>query len=79
MQKKSKLFFYSLTKSSNCFGKNSELPLQTGHFDIWEPATLTVKREGYSIKCSGPSGGVAAEKFSSSISVCLLISYILSL
>ncbi|XP_028756501.1 uncharacterized protein LOC114715777 isoform X3 [Neltuma alba] len=46
-----------------------KVSLATGYLDIWEPATLTIKREGYSIKCSGPSGAVAAEKFSSSIRV----------
>ncbi|KAF7813368.1 uncharacterized protein G2W53_034344 [Senna tora] len=49
----------------NIFG----LILQTGYLDIWEPATLAIKREGYSIKCSGPRGDVVAEKFSSSIKV----------
>ncbi|KAL2246223.1 UNVERIFIED_CONTAM: hypothetical protein Sindi_2890500, partial [Sesamum indicum] len=39
---------------------------KTGYLDIWEPATLAIKRDGYSIKCSGPSGVVVAEKFSSS-------------
>ncbi|XP_057787731.1 uncharacterized protein LOC131004975 isoform X2 [Salvia miltiorrhiza] len=42
-----------------------KLSLATGYLDIWEPATLTIKRDGYSIKCSGPSG-VVTEKFSSS-------------
>ncbi|KAL8480900.1 hypothetical protein ACS0TY_027426 [Phlomoides rotata] len=42
-----------------------KLSLSTGYLDIWEPATLTVKRDGYSIKCSGPSGVVVTEKFSS--------------
>ncbi|GMI86704.1 hypothetical protein like AT5G23490 [Hibiscus trionum] len=35
----------------------------TGYLDIWEPATLTIKRDGYSIKCSGPNGPVVTEKF----------------
>ncbi|KAL0300404.1 UNVERIFIED_CONTAM: hypothetical protein Sangu_3122500 [Sesamum angustifolium] len=43
-----------------------KLSLSTGFLDIWEPATLAIKRDGYSIKCSGPSGVVVAEKFSSS-------------
>lgn len=47
--------------------------LQTGYLDIWEPATLAIKKEGYSIKCSGPSGVVVSEKFSPSISVRLLL------
>ncbi|KAL0400283.1 UNVERIFIED_CONTAM: hypothetical protein Sradi_2371600 [Sesamum radiatum] len=43
-----------------------KLSLSTGYLDIWEPATLAIKRDGYSIKCSGPSGVVVAEKFSTS-------------
>ncbi|KAK7391820.1 hypothetical protein VNO78_20243 [Psophocarpus tetragonolobus] len=43
--------------------------LSTGYLDIWEPATLAIKREGYSIKCSGPNGIVITEKFSPSNTV----------
>ncbi|KAK4283253.1 hypothetical protein QN277_000226 [Acacia crassicarpa] len=46
-----------------------EVSLSTGYLDIWEPATLTIKRHGYSIKCSGPSGVAVSEKFSPSIRV----------
>ncbi|CAI9763379.1 unnamed protein product [Fraxinus pennsylvanica] len=46
-----------------------KLSLSTGYLDIWEPATLAIKRDGYSIKCNGPSRVVIAEKFSPSISV----------
>ncbi|KAL1341876.1 uncharacterized protein [Arachis hypogaea] len=46
-----------------------KVSLSTGYLDIWEPATLTVKKEGYSIKCSGPNGVVITEKFASSSSV----------
>ncbi|KAF7813370.1 uncharacterized protein G2W53_034346 [Senna tora] len=46
-----------------------EVSLSTGYLDIWEPATLAIKREGYSIKCSGPRGVVVAEKFSPAINV----------
>ncbi|KAF7813367.1 uncharacterized protein G2W53_034343 [Senna tora] len=46
-----------------------KVSLSTGYLDIWEPAILAIKREGYSIKCSGPSGVVAAEKFSPSNNV----------
>ncbi|XP_021825382.1 uncharacterized protein LOC110766372 isoform X2 [Prunus avium] len=38
--------------------------LSTGYLDIWEPATLAIKREAYSIKCSETSGVVLTEKFS---------------
>ncbi|CAK9183646.1 unnamed protein product [Ilex paraguariensis] len=40
-----------------------KVSLSTGYLDIWEPATLTIKREGYSIKCTGPSAVVVTEKF----------------
>ncbi|CAJ1976370.1 unnamed protein product [Sphenostylis stenocarpa] len=43
----------------------------TGYLDIWEPATLAIKREGYSIKCSGPNGVVITEKFSPSTQVAI--------
>ncbi|KAG8389467.1 hypothetical protein BUALT_Bualt02G0232400 [Buddleja alternifolia] len=46
-----------------------KLSLSTGYLDLWEPATLAIKRDGYSIKCSGPSGVVVTEKFSPSIIV----------
>ncbi|XP_028756481.1 uncharacterized protein LOC114729251 isoform X2 [Neltuma alba] len=46
-----------------------EVSLPTGYLDIWEPATLTIKRHGYSIKCRGPSGDVFSEKFSPSVRV----------
>ncbi|KAK2655725.1 hypothetical protein Ddye_008777 [Dipteronia dyeriana] len=45
-----------------------KVSLSTGYLDIWEPATLAVKREGYSIKCSGTSA-IITEKFSSSTNV----------
>ncbi|KAK2967778.1 hypothetical protein RJ640_022300 [Escallonia rubra] len=38
--------------------------LQTGYHDMWEPATLAIKREGYSIKCNGRSAVLITEKFS---------------
>ncbi|XP_073140503.1 uncharacterized protein [Henckelia pumila] len=43
-----------------------KLSLSTAYLDIWESATLTIKRDGYSIKYSGPSGDVITEKFSPS-------------
>ncbi|PNY11971.1 hypothetical protein L195_g008591, partial [Trifolium pratense] len=45
-----------------------KVSLSTGYLDIWEPATLTIKKEGYSIK-SGPNGVVITEKFSPSTTV----------
>ncbi|CAA0831582.1 Unknown protein [Striga hermonthica] len=46
-----------------------KLSLSSGYLDIWEPAVLAIKRDSYSIKCSGPSGVVVAEKFSPSTTV----------
>ncbi|XP_044467655.1 uncharacterized protein LOC123197417 isoform X2 [Mangifera indica] len=46
-----------------------KVSLSTGYLDIWEPATLTIKRDGYSIKCTGPSGIVITEKFSPTTTV----------
>ncbi|KAL6493332.1 hypothetical protein OROGR_033091 [Orobanche gracilis] len=43
-----------------------KLSLLIGYLDIWEPAVLAIKRDNYSIKCSGPTGVVVTEKFSSS-------------
>lgn len=52
------------------------LILQAGYIDIWEPATLAIKKEGYSIKCSGPRGVVVTEKFSQATSVMFLTGFI---
>ncbi|XP_027362966.1 uncharacterized protein LOC113870729 isoform X2 [Abrus precatorius] len=46
-----------------------KVSLSTGYLDIWEPATLAIKKEGCSIKCSGPNGVVITEKFSPSTTV----------
>ncbi|CAI8603173.1 unnamed protein product [Vicia faba] len=46
-----------------------KVSLSTGYLDIWEPAALVIKKEGYSIKCSGPNGVVITEKFSPSTNV----------
>ncbi|XP_039066630.1 uncharacterized protein LOC120212361 [Hibiscus syriacus] len=35
----------------------------TRYLDIWEPATLTIKRDSYSIKFNGPNGPLVTEKF----------------
>ncbi|XVF60950.1 hypothetical protein PTKIN_Ptkin08bG0089000 [Pterospermum kingtungense] len=40
-----------------------KVSFSTGYLDIWEPATLAIKRDGYSIKCGGPNGLVVTEKF----------------
>ncbi|KAJ0248704.1 hypothetical protein HA466_0157650 [Hirschfeldia incana] len=41
-----------------------KVSVATGFLDIWEEATLSIKREGYSIKCNNDI--IVAEKFSSS-------------
>ncbi|CAI0430946.1 unnamed protein product [Linum tenue] len=46
-----------------------KVSLSTGYLDIWEPATIVIKRDSYSIKSSGPNGAVVSEKFSSKTSV----------
>ncbi|XP_031115875.1 uncharacterized protein LOC116019713 isoform X5 [Ipomoea triloba] len=46
-----------------------EVYLWTGYLDIWEPATLAIKRDGFSIKSSGTIGVMVTEKFSPSIRV----------
>ncbi|KAL6626571.1 hypothetical protein ACP70R_030297 [Stipagrostis hirtigluma subsp. patula] len=38
-----------------------QLPVR--FLDMWEPAVLAIKREGYSIKCNGQRGVVITEKF----------------
>ncbi|RAL50103.1 hypothetical protein DM860_007777 [Cuscuta australis] len=43
--------------------------LWTGYLDIWEPAILAIKRDGFSIKCSGTNSVVVVDKFSPSITV----------
>lgn len=47
---------------------------QTGFLNIWEEAMLSLKREGYSIKCSNDI--MVAEKFSSSTAVRLTAAFI---
>ncbi|XP_010546269.1 PREDICTED: uncharacterized protein LOC104818394 isoform X2 [Tarenaya hassleriana] len=46
-----------------------KVSLATGYLDIWEPATLSIKREGYNIKRS--SGLTNTEKFSPSTTVAI--------
>ncbi|KAG5004452.1 hypothetical protein AAZX31_10G165400 [Glycine max] len=58
-----------IEKAFNSGHASYRVSLSTGYLDIWEPATLTIKREGYSIKCSGPNGFVITEKFSPSTTV----------
>ncbi|XVF16895.1 hypothetical protein REPUB_Repub10bG0070500 [Reevesia pubescens] len=40
-----------------------KVSFSTGYLGIWEPATLAIKRDSYSIKCGGPNGLVVTEKF----------------
>ncbi|CAA7023430.1 unnamed protein product [Microthlaspi erraticum] len=44
-----------------------KVSIATGFLDIWEEATLSIKREGYSIKCNNDL--IVAEKFSASTAV----------
>jgi hypothetical protein len=48
------------------------LELQVRFLDMWEPAVLAIKREGYSIKCNGQRGVVVTEKFQQATVVCFL-------
>ncbi|XP_062093486.1 uncharacterized protein LOC133799479 isoform X3 [Humulus lupulus] len=43
----------------------------SGYLDIWEPATLAIKRDAYSIKSSSANGVVLTEKFSPSTIVAI--------
>ncbi|WMV14777.1 hypothetical protein MTR67_008162 [Solanum verrucosum] len=43
-----------------------KVSLSTRYLDIWESATLAIKRDGYSIKANGPGGVLVSEKFSQS-------------
>ncbi|GJN37717.1 hypothetical protein PR202_gb26698 [Eleusine coracana subsp. coracana] len=52
-----------------------QLP-QVRFLDMWEPAVLAIKREGYSIKCNGQRGVVITEKFQQATVVCLYSSEI---
>ncbi|XP_015693331.1 uncharacterized protein LOC102706005 isoform X2 [Oryza brachyantha] len=40
-----------------------EVLLPVRFLDMWEPAVLAIKREGYSIKCNGQRGVIITEKF----------------
>ncbi|CAM0879390.1 unnamed protein product [Alopecurus aequalis] len=40
-----------------------QVQLPVRFLDMWEPAVLAIKREGYSIKCIGQRGVVLTEKF----------------
>lgn len=60
-----------IEKSFHSGHASYKVSLSTGYLDIWEPATLALKKEGYSIKCSGPNGVVITEKFSPSTNVAI--------
>ncbi|KAL5226260.1 hypothetical protein ABZP36_014525 [Zizania latifolia] len=42
---------------------------QVRFLDMWEPAVLAIKKEGYSIKCNGQRGIVLTEKFQQATSI----------
>jgi hypothetical protein len=46
---------------------------------MWEPAVLSIKREGYSIKCNEKHGVVITEKFQQATGVCLHSSAVFNL
>ncbi|XP_015699329.1 uncharacterized protein LOC102716464 isoform X2 [Oryza brachyantha] len=46
-----------------------EVQLPVKFLDMWEPAVLAIKREGYSIKCNGQRGVVLTEKFQQATSI----------
>lgn len=50
-----------------------KVSLSTGYLDIWEPATLTIKRDSYTIKSDNGSNGVVVnEKLSPGITVMVI-------
>ncbi|CAN6358848.1 unnamed protein product [Urochloa humidicola] len=46
-----------------------EVLLPVRFLDMWEPAVLAIKREGYSIKCNGQRGVVVTEKFQQAMAI----------
>jgi len=60
--------FLLLPMSCNCL-KYQILQQQVRFLDMWEPAVLAIKREGYSIKCNGQRGVVITEKFQEATAV----------
>jgi hypothetical protein len=55
------------------------LQQQVRFLDMWEPAVLAIKREGYSIKCNGQRGVVITEKFQEATAVCpYALEYVIS-
>ncbi|GER37600.1 hypothetical protein STAS_14017 [Striga asiatica] len=43
--------------------------VKTGFLDIWEPAVLAIKKDGYSIKCGGPSDDTSLRTMESFVSI----------
>uniref|UniRef100_A0A0E0BVV1 prolyl oligopeptidase n=1 Tax=Oryza meridionalis TaxID=40149 RepID=A0A0E0BVV1_9ORYZ len=76
-------FYANDQRKITCDPETKELikrTLETGHvsyevqlpvkfLDMWEPAILAIKREGYSIKCTGQRGVVLTEKFQQATSI----------
>lgn len=46
-----------------------EVLLPVRFLDMWEPAILAIKREGYSVKCNGQRGVVVMEKFQQAMTI----------
>jgi hypothetical protein len=61
------LLLYAFPISDN--HANNQTILQVRFLDVWEPAVLALKREGYSIKCDGQRDVVITEKFQPSMIV----------
>ncbi|CAN4090671.1 unnamed protein product [Withania somnifera] len=55
-----------IEKTLYCGHASYKVSLSTRYLDIWEPASLAIKRDGYSIKVNGPGGVLVSEKFSQS-------------
>ncbi|PON85986.1 hypothetical protein TorRG33x02_181910 [Trema orientale] len=60
---------YHVEKTLHSGHASYKVLLSTGYLDIWEQATLAIKRDAYSIKCNGNNGVVLTEKFSPNTSV----------
>ncbi|KAH7682730.1 hypothetical protein IHE45_05G140500 [Dioscorea alata] len=56
-------------RAYRAFHASFEVLLSAGALDIWEPATLAIKRDAYSIKCNGPRGVVVEEKFQPAVAI----------
>ncbi|XP_039125234.1 uncharacterized protein LOC120261415 isoform X2 [Dioscorea cayenensis subsp. rotundata] len=56
-------------RAYRAFHASFEVLISAGALDIWEPATLAIKRDAYSIKRNGPRGVVVEEKFQPAVAI----------